>query len=91
MAEQLRVFVITWDPLEQLVARPDGFATVNADPSGLELVVYLPIWSVLGLAGGQGRHGHGRGGRDGRLGGGDRRGAQAGRPRGRPGRPRAGV
>jgi hypothetical protein len=54
MAEQLRVFVITWDPLEQLVARPDGFATINADPSGLELVVYLPIWSVLELAGEQG-------------------------------------
>jgi hypothetical protein len=54
MAEQLRVFVITWDPLEQLADRPDGFATVNADPSGLELVVYLPLWSVLEQAGTQG-------------------------------------
>jgi len=24
MAEQLRVFVITWDPLERLATRPDG-------------------------------------------------------------------
>jgi hypothetical protein len=55
MSERLRVFVITWDPLEQLADRPGGFATVNADPSGLELVVYLPIWSVLEQAGQQGR------------------------------------
>jgi len=47
MAERLRLFVITWDPLERLAARPDGFATVNADPSGLELVVYVPVWSVV--------------------------------------------
>jgi len=54
MAERLRLFVITWDPLERLAARPDGFATVNADASGVELVVYLPVWSVVGLAAGQG-------------------------------------
>jgi hypothetical protein len=54
MAERLRVFVITWDPLEQLADRPDGFATANADPSELELVVYLPIWSLLEQAGVQG-------------------------------------
>jgi hypothetical protein len=53
MAEQLRLFVITWDPLERLAARPDGFATVNADASGLELVVYVPLWSVLELAAAQ--------------------------------------
>jgi hypothetical protein len=47
MAERLRLFVITWDPLEWLAARPDGFATVNADPSGFELVVYVPVWSVV--------------------------------------------
>jgi hypothetical protein len=47
VAEQLRVFVITWDPLERLVPRPDGFASVNADPSGFELVVYLPVWTVV--------------------------------------------
>jgi hypothetical protein len=55
LAERLRVFVITWDPLEQLADRPDGFATLNADASGVELVVYLPLWSVLEQAGAQGR------------------------------------
>ncbi|HEY6795151.1 MAG TPA: hypothetical protein VI248_10770 [Kineosporiaceae bacterium] len=53
MADRLRVFVITWDPLEQLADRPDGFATVNADASGVELAVYLPLWSVLEQAGEQ--------------------------------------
>ena len=53
-ADQLRVFVITWDPLEQLADRPGGFATVNADPSGVELVVYLPLWSLLEQADAQG-------------------------------------
>lgn len=43
MAERQRLFVITWDPLERLAARPDGFATVNADASWVELVVYLPV------------------------------------------------
>src|SRR6266511_50413 len=43
MAERQRLFVITWDPLERLAARPDGFATVNADASWIELVVYLPV------------------------------------------------
>jgi len=52
-ADRLRVFVITWDPLEPLGGRPDGFATVNAGPPGWELVVYLPIWSVLEQAGEQ--------------------------------------
>ena len=47
MAERLRLFVITWDPLEWLAGRPDGFATVNAGPSGFELVVYAPVWSVV--------------------------------------------
>jgi hypothetical protein len=57
MAHALRVFVITWDPLEPLAPRPDAMATVNADPAepsgeppGLELVVYLPCWSLVGLA-----------------------------------------
>jgi hypothetical protein len=50
MAAALRVFVITWDPLETHAPRPDALATVNADPSGLELVVYLPCWSLAGLA-----------------------------------------
>jgi hypothetical protein len=50
MAEQLRVFVITWDPLERLATRPDGFATVNVDADGSELVVYIPVWSLVEAA-----------------------------------------
>ncbi len=50
MAAQLRVFVITWDPLERLAPRPDGFATVNVDPAGSELVVYVPVWSLVEAA-----------------------------------------
>jgi hypothetical protein len=44
MAEVLRLFVVTWDPLEHEVPRPAAFATVNAGPSGLEVVVYIPVW-----------------------------------------------
>jgi hypothetical protein len=51
MADALRVFVITWDPLEWLAGRPAGFATVNAAASGLdELVVYTPVWSLVEVA-----------------------------------------
>lgn len=50
MAAALRVFVITWDPLERLPPRPDAMATVNTGPPGLELVVYIPRWSLAGLA-----------------------------------------
>jgi hypothetical protein len=51
MAEVLRVFVITWDPLEWLAGRPAGFATANAEASVLEeLVVYAPVWSLVELA-----------------------------------------
>jgi hypothetical protein len=48
MADALRLFVITWDPLERRAPRPAGFATANADP--LELVVYVPLWSLAELA-----------------------------------------
>jgi hypothetical protein len=54
IAEQLRLFVITWDPLERLAVRPDGVAIVNADLSGFELVVYAPVWSVVESAAEQG-------------------------------------
>jgi hypothetical protein len=54
MAKLLRLFVITWDPLEWLADRPDGFATVNADLGGVELVVYVPVWSVVEEAAEQG-------------------------------------
>jgi hypothetical protein len=51
MADALRVFVITWDPLEQLPGRPAGFCTANAAASVLdELVVYTPLWSLVELA-----------------------------------------
>ncbi len=50
MADALRLFVITWDPLERLAPRPEGFATTNAGPPGLEIVVYAPAWSLVELA-----------------------------------------
>lgn len=50
VAEHLRVFLITWDPLERLATRPEGFATVNADPAGWELVAYVPVWSLVEAA-----------------------------------------
>ncbi len=50
MAKQLRVFVITWDPLERLAIRPEGFTTVNVDDYGAELVVYIPVWSLVEAA-----------------------------------------
>jgi hypothetical protein len=50
MARALRLFVITWDPLEWHAPRPYGFATANGDPTDFELVVYTPIWSLVELA-----------------------------------------
>lgn len=50
MADALRLFVITWDPLEWRVGRPSGFATANDGSPGLELVVYAPVWSLVELA-----------------------------------------
>ena len=51
MAEALRVFVVTWDPLEHHVPRPAAIATVNAGPPGLEVVVYIPVWVLMAAAG----------------------------------------
>ena len=48
MAEALRLFVVTWDPLEWLAPRPEAIATANAWP--LEVVVYVPVWSLAGIA-----------------------------------------
>jgi hypothetical protein len=53
MADAVRLFVITWDPLELLAPRPTAFATVNTDP--LELAVYVPCWSLAALAAEQGK------------------------------------
>jgi SEC-C motif len=51
MAEALRLFVVTWDPLEHLVPRPAAFATVNTGAPGLEVVVYIPVWVLTAAAG----------------------------------------
>ncbi len=51
MAETLHVFLVTWDPLEHHLPRPVAFATVNADPPGLEVVVYIPVWALMAAAG----------------------------------------
>jgi hypothetical protein len=48
MADALRLFVVTWDPLEWLAPRPEAVATANAWP--LELVVYVPVWSLADMA-----------------------------------------
>ena len=53
MADALRLFVITWDPLELLAPRPVASAAVNTNP--LELAVYLPCWSLAELAAEQGK------------------------------------
>src|SRR5512142_1333959 len=56
MAEGLRLSVVTWDPLERLVPRPEAGATANASPAGtvnawpLEIVVYVPVWSLAEMA-----------------------------------------
>jgi len=48
MAEALRLFVVTWDPLEWLAPRPEAVATSNTWP--LEIVVYVPVWSLAEMA-----------------------------------------
>jgi hypothetical protein len=48
MADALRLFVVTWDPLEWLAPRPEAVATANAWP--LEIVVYVPVWSLAEMA-----------------------------------------
>src|SRR5258708_15763707 len=48
MADALRMFVVTWDPLEWVVPRPEVIATANAWP--LELVVYVTVWSLADIA-----------------------------------------
>ena len=51
MADAARLFVITWDPLAGMVERPSGFATTNgAGSADLEIVIYLPTWSLVRMA-----------------------------------------
>ncbi len=45
MVDAVRLFVITWDPLEIFAGRPTAFATING-PADLELVIYAPLWSL---------------------------------------------
>lgn len=49
MADALRLFVVTWDPIEWLAPRPEAVATANAWP--LEIVIYVPVWSLAEMAG----------------------------------------
>jgi hypothetical protein len=51
VAETLRVFILTWDPLEVEASRPDAFAAVNEDLP--EVVLYIPLWSLASLADGR--------------------------------------
>jgi hypothetical protein len=48
MADALRLFVVTWDPIEWLAPRPEAVATANAWP--LEIVIYVPVWSLADMA-----------------------------------------
>jgi hypothetical protein len=48
MADALRLFVVTWDPLEWLAPRPEAVATANAWP--FEIVIYVPVWSLAEMA-----------------------------------------
>ncbi len=48
MADALRLFVVTWDPIEWRVPRPEAIATANARPT--EIVVYVPVWSATSMA-----------------------------------------
>jgi hypothetical protein len=51
IASVLRVFLLTWDPLETEPPRPSAFATSNGDP--YEVVLYIPLWSLAELAAGE--------------------------------------
>jgi hypothetical protein len=48
VAGDLRVFVVTWDPLEWSFPRPVAVGTVNTAPR--EIVVYVPVWRLTELA-----------------------------------------
>lgn len=55
VAAAVRLFVITWDPLERLPNRPEVVATSNGSAADLEIVIYLPTWSMTRMAASQGR------------------------------------
>ena len=54
MADAVRLFVITWDPLAGILDRTSGFATTNGDAADLEIVIYLPTWSLVAQAAARG-------------------------------------
>jgi hypothetical protein len=51
-AERLRVFLLTWDPFEWQPDRPVAFATSASRADDARLVLYLPLWQALRMAGG---------------------------------------
>jgi hypothetical protein len=50
MADALRLFVITWDPLELLAPRPAAFAAVNTDPLEQGKTVTAALGAAAGAA-----------------------------------------
>ena len=50
LARAVRVFGLTWDPLEVFGPRSAAFAAVNGGPGDLELALYVPYWSLRDLA-----------------------------------------
>ena len=47
IAERMRVFLLTWDPLEWVGERGPGWATASGDGDSCEVVLYLPLAETL--------------------------------------------
>ncbi|MDQ1414151.1 MAG: preprotein translocase subunit SecA [Acidimicrobiaceae bacterium] len=52
-ADRLRMFLLTWDPFEWQPGRPAAFATSTSRADGVGLVLYLPHWQAMAMAGGE--------------------------------------
>lgn len=52
LASVLRVFLLTWDPLEWNAGRGTAFATATRRPEGFGLVLYVPYWHARAQADG---------------------------------------
>jgi hypothetical protein len=52
-AQRLRVFLLTWDPFEWQPDRPAAFATSTSRSDGAGVVLYVPHWQALAMAGDQ--------------------------------------
>jgi len=48
LAARMRVFLLTWDPLEWVGDRGPGWATSTGDGDSCEVVLYLPLAETLG-------------------------------------------